>query len=165
MPMVQLPCIPSFKTCLRFPVNMRITDPRWPAVREAARRLLREDNLTVCGPSWIKERVHHLAVTMGDCLPSKVTFPEFKLNEGGAVVFCESTGMQTVVHCGLDEPHTDVVWIPLNVHEAWSCVEATALDLLDAGYPGCVGCAGAEAEQPWDEAASRKRIKTDEINE
>ena len=101
---------------------------------------------------------------MGDCLPSRVSFPEFKLDEGDAIVFCEPTGLHPVVHCGMDEPHTDVVWIPINAHEAWSCVEATALDLLDAGYPGCVGCAGAEAEQPWDEAASRKRIMTDEIH-
>ena len=70
-----------------------------------------------------------------------------------------------MVHCGMDEPPSDVVWIPLNAQESWLCVEATALDLLEAGYPGCVGCAGAEAEQAWDETASRKRIKNDEINE
>lgn len=144
---------------------MRITDPRWPAVREAARRLLREDQLLVYGPSWLETPFHRLTVAMGDHLPSKLSFPEFRPHERDAFIFCEHSSSTPMVHCGMDEPPSDVVWVPLDARESWLCVEATALDLLEAGYPGCVGCAGAEAEQPWDETASRKRIKNDEINE
>jgi hypothetical protein len=31
-------------------------------------------------------------------------------------------------------------------------------DLLDAGYPGCIGCAGPGAEGEWDEISQRAKF-------
>lgn len=39
-------------------------------------------------------------------------------------------------------------------------VAAMALSLLEAGYPGCLGCGGPGLEDPWDEEAWRSRQVT-----
>lgn len=159
-----LSVIPSFKTCLPLHVNMRITDPRWPAVREAARILLREEHLAVHGPAWLETKLHDLAVSMGDKLPARLSFPLFLNTQDHSITIVDRATMETRVECSRVEPARHVVWVPLECDEAWMNLEATAMDLLEAGYPGCVGCAGPEAEAPWDETTSRKRIKTDEID-
>ena len=71
---------------------------------------------------------------------------------------------RVLVLCSFTEPHHDVVWIPLETHEAWQAIKSTAMDLIDAGYPGCIGCAAAEAERPWDEKTNRKNLRNVESN-
>ena len=39
-------------------------------------------------------------------------------------------------------------------------VATMALSLLEAGYPGCLGCGGPGLEDPWDEEAWRSRQVT-----
>jgi len=52
-----------------------------------------------------------------------------------------------------------VVWIPGDCSSIWNRFTDTVLRLAEAGYPGCVGCAGPAAEGPWDEEASRQRLR------
>ena len=54
---------------------MRIDDQLWPAVREAARRILREDSLTIRTPSQFVEEIERLVLMMGDAQPSRLSFP------------------------------------------------------------------------------------------
>jgi len=138
---------------------MRITDPRWPAVREAARILLREENVALEGPDWLDAELHQLSITMGDRLPSRLQFPSCLPDHMGALSFYEAASMRMLVRCDFAEPPPGVVWIPLRTAEAWAAIKSTALDLMEAGYPGCVGCAGKEAEVPWDETANRERLQ------
>ena len=54
---------------------MRIDDQMWPAVREAARRLLREDSLIIRTPARFVEEIDRLVLMMGDAQPSRLSFP------------------------------------------------------------------------------------------
>ena len=45
---------------------MRITDSRWPAVRELARIVLRTEELRVVGPAWMEGEVNDLALRLAD---------------------------------------------------------------------------------------------------
>jgi hypothetical protein len=150
---------PFFKSCGRFHRNMRITDPRWPAVREAARRLVREPNALIQGPDWLEQEVHSLGVVMGDKLPARLTFPSCLPVSDQPIALLDGTTHRIVVQCSQDEPPPEVVWIPLEGRAAWEAIKTTALDLIRAGYPGCVGCAGSEAEQPWDESQNRQALQ------
>ena len=142
---------------------MRITDPRWPAVREAARLLLREENIVVQGPDWIEPELHALGVLMGDRLPSRLHFPSCLSDFDEPLAILRTSTLELLVQCNESEPPLGVVWIPLEARAAWEAIKATAIDLLEAGYPGCVGCAGKEAEQPWDEEANRKRLVKSDV--
>ena len=54
---------------------MRIDDHMWPAVREAARRILREDSLIIRTPVRFVEDLDRLILLMGDAQPSRLSFP------------------------------------------------------------------------------------------
>ena len=138
---------------------MRITDPRWPAVREAARRLVREQEIVLQGPDWLEEELHALSIHMGDRLPSRLTFPTCLPVPNETLSILERSTHRLLVQCSVDLPPAKVVWVPLEAAAAWAAIKATAVDLIDAGYPGCVGCAGSEAEQPWDEEESRASLQ------
>ena len=58
---------------------------------------------------------------------------------------------------GGDEPELEACWIPEPSDLDFLWVRFTRLvnSLLEAGYPGCEGCAGPEADEPWDERARR----------
>jgi hypothetical protein len=52
----------------------------------------------------------------------------------------------------------DIVWVPIardELEKVWLSFEQIVSDLLSAGYPGCIDCAGPAATEPWDEAQSR----------
>ena len=148
----------SFKTCPGLRRIMRITDPRWPAARELSRILLRTDDITIQGPSWMKEQIHRLGIRLGDVQPSRTTFPAFAPHEREEIRLIATTSSQTLAICGLEEPSMDILWLPMTPTDAWETLASMTDDLLNAGYPGCLGCGGPQSEQPWDEIQSRKSM-------
>tara|TARA_B100000900_G_scaffold383182_1_gene370905 strand:+ start:2118 stop:2612 length:495 start_codon:yes stop_codon:yes gene_type:complete len=149
----------SFKTCLQLQQIMRITDPRWPAAREFSRMLLRTDELTIVGPKWLREHIERLAVRLGDVQPSRTSFPTFTPGEVDEIRVCIPISLKTMAICSTTEPPIDVLWLSMGSKEAWQCINSITNDLLDAGYPGCLGCGGPHSEEPWNEMNSRIAIK------
>lgn len=139
---------------------MRITDPLWPAVREVARILLREEHLSVHAPQWLETQLNELSLAMGDHLPSRIHFPTCTVIHDGPVRIVQNETDRCLVEIGAVEPAMDVVWLPLEHDVAWHAIHETALDLLRAGYPGCRDCAGPEAEQKWNEAVHRRNYNS-----
>ena len=151
----------SFKTCPQLHRNMRITDPRWPAARELSRIILRTEGITIRGPSWMKEQVHNLSIRLGDVQPARTMFPAFSSHERDEILVATTSPPQTLAICGAIEPSIDILWLPMNPSEAWQTIASMTDDLLNAGYPGCLGCGGPQSEQPWNENQSRKSINED----
>ena len=137
---------------------MRITDPRWPAARELSRIILRTEGITIRGPSWMKEQVHNLSIRLGDVQPARTMFPAFSSHERDEILVATTSPPQTLAICGAIEPSIDILWLPMNPSEAWQTIASMTDDLLNAGYPGCLGCGGPQSEQPWNENQSRKSI-------
>lgn len=138
---------------------MRITHPLWPAVREFSRRLLREDGLVLSVNEERTTDVNQLLLAMADLQPERLVFPSVighptagltlhRSHEDGEVLL----GQSSVV-----EPPMNVLWLPMEANEALDSILEAAHDLLQAGYPGCVGCAGSVDETAWDEATHRQR--------
>lgn len=140
---------------------MRITDPRWPAARELSRIILRTDGITIHGPSWMKQTVHDLGIRLGDVQPSRTMFPAFSVHERDEILIAITSPPQTLAICGPNEPSIEVMWLPMNPREAWDTLASMTDDLLQAGYPGCLGCGGPQSEQPWNETKSRKSMNED----
>ena len=150
---------PSFKTCLRLDKTVRITDPRWPVVREIARTLLRSTDVVVVGPEWLSSKVHELGTKIGDAIPSRSRFPAFCASDEPTLLMTSQQQEHPLVACGAEEPDLPTIWLPMDATEAWGTIVGVAEDLLQAGYPGCLGCGGPNAEQPWDEEASREVLR------
>jgi len=56
---------------------------------------------------------------------------------------------------GMKEPDISQVWIPMENNVGFSELIEQVLKLAAAGYPGCVGCGGPDAEEMWDEKSIR----------
>ena len=56
--------------------NVEMNDPRWQSLREAARRLLREDNCTLVVPSENIESAWEVVQLISDYVPSKLGLPK-----------------------------------------------------------------------------------------
>ena len=132
----------------------------WPAVREAARRILREDSLIIRTPVRFVEDLDRLILLMGDAQPSRLSFPSvIEVNAPWIDVEQRNEAPTESTHLarlGPKEPGVDVCWIPLATDDAWAAIFEACEDLLEAGYPGCVGCGGPNSELPWDEKKFRQ---------
>ena len=140
---------------------MRITHPLWPAVREFSRRLLREDGLVLSVNAERKDEVNQLLLAMADLQPERLVFPNVIGHPTAGLTLHRShedvevlLGQSSVV-----EPPMSVLWLPMEANEALDSILEASHDLLQAGYPGCVGCAGSVDETAWDEAMHRQRWK------
>lgn len=139
---------------------MRIDDPMWPAVREAARRILRDEDLTLHLPLEIEAMAEELILAIADAQPSKLEFPKLMVH-GLDLVDVHRGAMEGQsshsIRLGPTEPDHETCWIPYPTLTAWNHVMDACRELLLAGYPGCVGCGGPNSEDPWDELQSRKK--------
>lgn len=127
-----------------FRVDMN--DPRWPSLREAARRFLREDGCILSVDATNTKDAWSLIQLISDHIPSKTSLPN--VIEGDFQII----GMADF---GADEPDVEVCWVPLC---NWADFFEQVTDLLEAGYPGCIGCAGPGAEGEWNETARRRQF-------
>ena len=106
----------------------------------------------------MKQRVHDLGIRLGDVQPSRTMFPAFADHEREEILVSTTSPLQTLAICGRHEPSIDILWLPMIPTEAWETIASMTNDLLNAGYPGCLGCGGPQSEQPWNETQSRKSM-------
>ena len=139
---------------------MRITHPLWPAVREAARMLLRDEGLVVHLPVNTMGDLQELLLTMADHQPGRIDFPLPRESDNGDFFIQHDMDHQSVlkVTSGSTEPGMETVWLPVEAHTAWKSVLKASQDLIRAGYPGCIGCGGSGSAFPWDEPSYRPQI-------
>lgn len=128
---------------------MDITDVRWPSLREAARRFLREDGCTLSVPQKYESRAWDLVQKISDKVPSKLDLPEVIVGELRVVGLAQIGGIK---------PEIEVCWVP---ESNFSDFEEQVLDLLEAGYPGCIGCGGPGSEGEWNEPLRRAEIEAE----
>ena len=125
---------------------MDITDVRWPSLREAARRFLREDGCILSVPEKYEKEAWDLVQKISDFVPSKIDLPSVVIGDLSVLGLAKIGGKR---------PGLEICWVP---NSCWSDFEEQVLDLLNAGYPGCVGCGGPGSEGEWDESSRRSEI-------
>jgi hypothetical protein len=143
--------------------NMRITDPQWPALREASRRILRLKEIKIIIPKEYHSITNEMILGLGEKQPSRLTFPQ--ITEGPAIAVEMLTQEEEldgrIIQISHNEPDSDILWIKGD-NILWLDIMDACEELLSAGYPGCVGCGGPNSEQKWNE--SNQRIVTRNIS-
>ena len=81
-------------------------------------------------------------------------FPAFLSHTAGDIQLVDPASSEILALCSLNEPEPTTVWLPMSPSAASKVCD----DLLQAGYPGCLGCGGPHTEGDWDEAASRRNM-------
>ncbi|MBD40513.1 MAG: hypothetical protein CMB11_09155 [Euryarchaeota archaeon] len=134
-------------------------DERWPAVREAARRILRTPLVRLAVEPQHMTDAHNLVTAIAEANPAQLSLPEVEESDTNFILDAD-TGASLVTWTKTE--HLDVLLFqndgPLGVNIV--DVFSMAHGLVEAGYPGCLGCGGPGLEAPWDELAWRTRQNT-----
>ena len=136
--------------------NMRITDPQWPALREASRRILRLKEIRITIPTEYHSITNEMILGLGEKQPSRLTFPQITEGPDIAVemLTLEEELNGIIMQISHDEPDSEILWIKGD-NILWLDIIDACEELLSAGYPGCVGCGGPNSEQKWNESNQR----------
>ena len=63
---------------------------------------------------------------------------------------------QTIGIISKQEPgELEIIWIQNSPKLFWIDFEMRIIKLVDAGYPGCIGCGGPGSEETWNEQQNR----------
>ena len=144
--------------------DMRMDNDLWPVVRESARRVLRLESILFKLPNELKSTFQKLCDEISNHIPTRLVFPKA---EFGNFVSIEIKLLEpeidltdTIVVIGMIEPDEKVCWIESEIIQGWKWLLESCHDLLEAGYPGCVGCGGPNSEEPWNELEYRSKRKS-----
>lgn len=138
---------------------MRPDDVRWPAVREAARRILRTRQVVMDVNGNDMDAAHRLVSAISDANPAQLILPEVRAAHT-TMIWNAETDVPLVAWDSSDDARTLLFHSKGAIGVSFHDVVAMALSLLEAGYPGCLGCGGPGLEAPWDEEAWRSRQVT-----
>ena len=144
--------------------DMRMDNDLWPVVRESARRVLRLENILIKLPHELKSTFQKLCDEISNHIPSRLVFPKAEFGEFLSIEIKllepEIDLTETIVVIGMIEPDDNVCWIEGEIFQGWKWLLESCHDLLEAGYPGCVGCGGPNSEEPWNELEYRSKRKS-----
>ena len=141
---------------------MQMIHPLWPVVRESARRVVRSDEIAIVGSKKFSSSIIQLTNLISEKIPERSTFPIHIIQEIDEVLIYQGNvdDENLIVYIGNEEPAENVCWIEMEIVEAFSAVIDSSIQLLNAGYPGCVGCDGSMSEERWNE----KKFRNDRKN-
>ena len=135
--------------------------PLWPVVREAARRIVRLENLEIYAPNEFREPINILSSKISDHIPQRAIFPKHVENKENNIKIydCSKKVPKLIIEVSLVEPEMDVCWVNMTAEVGFTAVIDSCLQLLEAGYPGCIGCDDSIQEGRWNEKKFRNSLQ------
>ncbi len=125
------------------------------AISELARRILRSSGVKIIHDGELIEEIESLAGELSDKAPKIIFGIESQISDSEDIFFMNTNSANGII--SQNPPVSlEVVWIK-GGNEKWECLQKKIVELGRAGYPGCIGCAGPAASEPWDEAFSREQ--------
>lgn len=100
-----------------------------------------------------------LVSAIAEADPARLALPELQLASSFTVR--DADDGTALVCWGNDAPEDALLFLTSGPNAvSFEHVISMAHDLVEAGYPGCLGCGGPGLEAPWDELAWRSRQDT-----
>ena len=127
------------------------------STREAARRLLRCEGGTLYVPMERRHEAENMLIHITDILPSKIESAKIEVSTNQDIIFFSPDENNFTI--GQREPDISHCWVKtegIDLENYWSDFYSMIINLVTAGYPGCVGCGGPGSETPWDEHLARQ---------
>lgn len=139
--------------------------PLWPVVREAARRIVRLENLEIYAPKEFRESINELSSKISDHIPQRANFPKHVVDKENNIKIydCCKKVPKLIIEVGLVEPEMDVCWVKMTAEVGFTAIIDSCLQLLEAGYPGCIGCDDSIQEGRWDEKKFRNSLQQNSV--
>ena len=127
------------------------------AISELARRILRSSGVKIIHDGGLEQEIDSLAKELSDNAPKIIFGIESEVTDSADIYFLNMNSQNGII--SQKPPKSlETVWIK-GGSEKWNLLQKQIVELGRAGYPGCIGCAGPAASEPWDEVVSRMREK------
>jgi len=125
------------------------------AISELARRILRSSGVKIIHDGKLMEEIESLAAELSDKAPKIIFGIESQISDSEDIFFMNTNSANGII--SQNPPVSlEIVWIK-GGNEKWDNLQKKIVELGRAGYPGCIGCAGPAASEPWDEVMSRQQ--------
>ena len=140
---------------------MQMNHPLWPVVRESARRVVRIEKIIIQAPEEYSDDITQLCNLISEKIPQRSTFPSHEHTNCDEIWIYDNTNDEPypIAYIGLSEPDNNVCWIELKIDQGFFSMLESCEQLLNAGYPGCVGCDNSLPEGRWNEKTFRQERK------
>ena len=140
---------------------MQMNHPLWPVVRESARRVVRIEKIIIQAPEEYSNDITQLCNLISEKIPQRSTFPSHEHTNCDEIWIYDNTNDEPypIAYIGLSEPDNNVCWIELKIDQGFFSMLESCEQLLNAGYPGCVGCDNSLPEGRWNEKMFRQERK------
>ena len=134
--------------------------PLWPVVREAARRIVRLENLTIYANEKFEDSINQLSSKISDYIPQRTNFPKHVLSKKDTIQIYQKTDSinKIIIEISMNEPDIEICWVQMTEEAGFSAIIESCLQLLEAGYPGCIGCDDSNQEERWNERKFRDSL-------
>ena len=139
--------------------------PLWPVVREAARRIVRLENLEIYAPNEFRESINELSSKISDHIPQRANFPKHVVDkENNIKIYDYSKKVpKMIIEESMIEPAMDDSWVKMTAEAGFTAIIDSCLRLLEAGYPGCIGCDDSIQEGRWNEKKIRNSLQQNSV--
>jgi len=128
------------------------------ALREWSRRFLRYSSLTINCQEHFIDKISNVNIEFNEKVPKQYSIVNFnEINEKMISMFDNEL---LIGQIGGEQPSSlTAIYIPCkDINEYWNMMYGILNDLISAGYPGCISCGGNDANEVWDELASRHKL-------
>jgi len=130
---------------------------------EISRRALRSEKLKFSFDSKTKIDIQNLSNSISDSAPSIII--DIKKDIIGIKNQIMIFDDEIMIGLISEKEPEDIgcLWIPSGAQKFWKDFERRILHLVEAGYPGCIGCGGPGKDNEWNEEENRMEFRK-EIN-
>ena len=130
---------------------------------EISRRALRSEKLKFSLDKGTNIDIQNLSNSISDLAPSIIIDinNDIKGIRNQIMIFNDERMIGLISEKETED--IDCIWIPVGAEKFWKDFERRVLHLVEAGYPGCIGCGGPGKDDVWNEEENRIKLRK-EIN-
>ena len=126
------------------------------AISELARRILRSSGVEISHNGFLSKNIEILSNELSDNAPKIIFGIKSIIIDSEDISFEMLDSKDGIISTSPPES-LEIIWVKKR-ESTWNNLTQKIIELGRAGYPGCIGCAGPAADEPWNETESRNQI-------
>ena len=126
------------------------------AISELARRILRSSGVEISHNGFLSKNKEILSNELSDNAPKIIFGIKSIIIDSEDISFQMLDSKDGIISTSPPES-LEIIWVKKR-ESTWNNLTQKIIELGRAGYPGCIGCAGPAADEPWNETESRNQI-------
>jgi len=125
------------------------------ALWEICRRVLKSEKLNFIIDEHLDVNIQELNNKISDLAPTVLLDITKSKSTNSKEIIIENNEEIIGIISKHEPMRLEIIWIENSPILFWIDFEMRIVELVEAGYPGCIGCGGPGSEEAWDEEKNR----------